>query len=233
MVGVPLLFFEISIGQLSGMGPLKFFGSTNLRPVFSGVGFFLMISSVYKAIGDTASGMWPITSTLTILLGDIVEGSNDNTFMGYLMKMKLYLGNTTFNINTDVGDALYGFTQLDALTVISLSITWVLGVLVVICGLHIISKVLYDEYYKVRVIILKQYFSLQFSYVTLLVPFTLLAVLVGRAFYSNPSQIYAGLTLILSPSWWKLLSISLWIRAITDTVLSFNVYYYLINYLII
>lgn len=74
LVGVPLLFFEISIGQLSGMGPLKFFGTTNLRPVFSGVGFFIMVSSVYKAISDTASGMWPISNTLALMLDDDTEG---------------------------------------------------------------------------------------------------------------------------------------------------------------
>lgn len=147
IVGVPLLFFEISIGQLSGMGPLKFFGTTNLRPVFSGVGFFLMLTSVYKAIGDTASGMWPVSSSLTLLLGDAVEGSHDNTFLGYLMKMKLYLGlNSTVDIKADMVDALHGFTQLDALTVISLSITWVIGVLAVICGLHFICKVLYRKH---------------------------------------------------------------------------------------
>ena len=38
-------------------------------------------------------------------------------------------------------DSMYGFTQLDALTVISLSITWVFGVLAVICGLRFITKV--------------------------------------------------------------------------------------------
>lgn len=74
LVGVPLLFFEISIGQMSGMGPLKFFGNQNLRPVFSGVGFFLMISSVYKAVSDTASGMWPISNTLSLLLSGVAQG---------------------------------------------------------------------------------------------------------------------------------------------------------------
>jgi hypothetical protein len=42
-------------------------------------------------------------------------------------------------------DSMYGFTQLDALTVISLSITWVFAVLTVICGLKFISKVFCGE----------------------------------------------------------------------------------------
>lgn len=74
IVGVPLLFFEISIGQLSGMGPLKFFGTNNLRPIFHGVGFFLMFSSVYKAMSATAAGMWPISNTITLMMGDAAKG---------------------------------------------------------------------------------------------------------------------------------------------------------------
>lgn len=74
LVGVPMLFFEISIGQISGMGPMKFFGTTNLRPIFSGVGFFLIISSVYKAVRETASGMWPISKALSLLLDDVAQG---------------------------------------------------------------------------------------------------------------------------------------------------------------
>lgn len=45
--------------------------------------------------------------------------------------------NSTFDLQED----MYGFTQLDALTVISLSITWVFAVLAVICGVKFISKV--------------------------------------------------------------------------------------------
>lgn len=70
LVGVPLLFFEISIGQLSGMGPFRFFGTTNLKSMFAGVGVLLIFSSVYKAIGDTALAMWPLSSSIGLLLGD-------------------------------------------------------------------------------------------------------------------------------------------------------------------
>lgn len=188
-VGLPLLFFEISIGQLSGMGPLKFFGINNLRPVFSGIGFFLMCSSVYKAISATASGMWPISKTIILMLGDDVKGIN-----------------STFDLQED----MYGFTQLDALTVISLSITWVFAVLAVICGVKFISKV---------------------SYITSVVPVTLVAILVVRAIYSDPSQMYTGLAVILAPSWQKLLSVPLWITAIADTALSLNLGFGVITFL--
>ncbi|XP_057367538.1 sodium- and chloride-dependent glycine transporter 1-like [Daphnia carinata] len=189
IVGVPLLFFEISIGQLSGMGPLKFFGTTNLRPVFSGVGFFLMLTSVYKAIGDTASGMWPISKTITLMLGDDIKGLNSTL---------------------DLQENMYGFTQLDALTVISLSITWVFAVLAVICGVKFISKV---------------------AYVTSVVPVILITTLVVRAIYSDPLQMYAGLAAMLAPSWHKLLSVPLWITAIADTALSLNLGFGVITFL--
>ena len=74
-VGIPLMIFEISIGQLSGMGPLKFFGNNHsLRPIFCGIGIFLMISSIYKAVGDSASATWSMSSALTLIVGDAVEG---------------------------------------------------------------------------------------------------------------------------------------------------------------
>ena len=77
LVGVPLLIFEIGIGQLSGISPLKFFGNNHsLRPIFCGVGIFLMISSVYKAIGDSASSTWAVSAALTLIVGDTVEGSS-------------------------------------------------------------------------------------------------------------------------------------------------------------
>ncbi|EFX87951.1 hypothetical protein DAPPUDRAFT_311404 [Daphnia pulex] len=181
----------MSIGQLSGMGPLKFFGTNNLRPVFSGVGFFLMISSVYKAMSVTAAGMWPISNSITLMLGDAAKGLNNTV---HFQEM----------------DTMYGFTQLDALTVISLSITWVFAVLTVICGLKFISKI---------------------SYITLLIPVTLIVILVARATYSNPLQMYSGLAYFLAPSWGKMLSISLWVRAITDTVLSMNLGFGVITFL--
>lgn len=71
----------------------------------------------------------------------------------------------------------------------------------------------------------------QISYITLLVPWTLVVILVTRAFYSNPVQIYRGLATILAPQWWRLLSIPLWIRAITDSVLSFNLGFGVIAFL--
>lgn len=69
-VGAPLLFFEISIGQLSGFGPWKFFGSQNLRAIFSGVGVFLLINSVYKVVKESATSLWPVSSTITYFLDD-------------------------------------------------------------------------------------------------------------------------------------------------------------------
>ncbi len=60
---------------------------------------------------------------------------------------------------------------------------------------------------------------------------TLIVILVARATYSNPLQIYSGLAYFLSPSWGKMLSISLWIRAITDTVLSMNLGFGVITFL--
>lgn len=74
LFGIPLLLFEISIGQLSGMGPWKFFGSEHLRPVFSGVSVFLLINSIYKAVNDSATSLWPVSQTLTLLAGESVGG---------------------------------------------------------------------------------------------------------------------------------------------------------------
>lgn len=74
LIGVPLLLFEMGIGLQSRMGPLRFFSHRNLRPVFAGVGLFLMVSSVYKAIADSATTMWPVSNTLLLLLGDSIEG---------------------------------------------------------------------------------------------------------------------------------------------------------------
>lgn len=66
----------------------------------------------------------------------------------YLYKVQLvnhgkFLSNIGLNttVHFQEMDSMYGFTQLDALTVISLSITWVFGVLAVICGLRFITKV--------------------------------------------------------------------------------------------
>ena len=69
LIGVPMLFFELSLGQMSGMGPIKLFG--NLRPVFTGVGIFLMISSVYKSIYNTALALWPLSKVMQVLLVDL------------------------------------------------------------------------------------------------------------------------------------------------------------------
>lgn len=69
------------------------------------------------------------------------------------------------------------------------------------------------------------------SYITSIVPVTLVIILVGRASYSNPSQMYAGLAAVLSPSWQKLLSVPLWITAIGDTVLSLNLGFGVITFL--
>ena len=69
-MGAPLLFFEISIGQLSGFGPWKFFGSQNLRAIFAGVGVFLLINSVYKVVKESATSLWPVSSTITYFLDD-------------------------------------------------------------------------------------------------------------------------------------------------------------------
>lgn len=75
LIGVPLLLFEIGIGHQSRMGPLVFFSHHNLRPVFNGVGLFLMIGSIYKAVGDSAMAMWPVSNTLFLLLGNTIEGA--------------------------------------------------------------------------------------------------------------------------------------------------------------
>lgn len=147
LVGVPLLFFEISIGQLSAMGPFKFFGTTNLKSVFSGVGVLLIFSSVYKAIGDTALAMWPISNSLILILGEHTEGRKivfiwnkiDNNILAWNWNLLLVFSAANTTLKTDV---LQGFTQLDALTVVSLSITWVFGVLIVICGIQLITKVM-------------------------------------------------------------------------------------------
>lgn len=61
-------------------------------------------------------------------------------YSGYLLG---YMNNDTvaFENNTAVIGVMQGFTHLDALTVVSLSITWILAVLTVICGIKFISKV--------------------------------------------------------------------------------------------
>ena len=67
-VGIPLLLFEIGVGQLAGMGPFTFF--RNLRPVFTGIGIFLMIISVYKVISNAASSLWPLSKIMLLVIGD-------------------------------------------------------------------------------------------------------------------------------------------------------------------
>lgn len=57
--------------------------------------------------------------------------------------------NFTLGIKSNItqeadSDLMHGFAQLDALTVVSLSIIWVVGVLAVICGVRFISKVNFD-----------------------------------------------------------------------------------------
>lgn len=57
------------------MNPLKFFGNNHsLRPIFCGIGIFLMISSVYKVVGDSASATWSVSAALTLIVGNAVEG---------------------------------------------------------------------------------------------------------------------------------------------------------------
>ena len=72
---------------------------------------------------------------------------------------------------------------------------------------------------------------MQIPYVTLLVPWILIVILMSKILYSNASEVYAGLASVLAPSWWKLLSINLWVRAIADTVLSLNLGYGVIAFL--
>lgn len=74
LVGMPLLLFETGIGQLSGMGPFMYF--RNLRPVFTGIGIFLMISSVYKSISNAALSLWPLSQIMLLVIGDKFESKS-------------------------------------------------------------------------------------------------------------------------------------------------------------
>ena len=71
------------------------------------------------------------------------------TFCKLQSKQVFYRFNLGLSSNTSVSykmihppsSAMQGFAHLDPLTVISLSFTWVIGVVIVVCGLRFISKV--------------------------------------------------------------------------------------------
>ena len=147
LVGMPLLFFETAIGQLSGMGPFTFFRS--LRPVFTGIGIFLMISSVYKSVSNAALSLWPLSKIVLLVIGDNFD-SKSCFFLVSFLSLLMFMINTSlgfndanFKVDWDLGQR---FTHLDALSVLSLSVVWILVVLVVICGLKVLKKVLNSIY---------------------------------------------------------------------------------------
>ena len=62
-------------------------------------------------------------------------------------------------------------------------------------------------------------------------PTALLIAVVVKVVYTNPSKVYLGLVAVLTPDWKSLGSFPIWNRAVTDTVLSFNLGYGVITFI--
>lgn len=77
VIGLPLFFIEVGLGQYSAMGPAHLYA--NLSPIFKGVGLASVISSVIVAIYYNMIIAWTIFYLFEAVMGQKWQ-SCDNWF---------------------------------------------------------------------------------------------------------------------------------------------------------
>ncbi|CAL4122377.1 unnamed protein product [Meganyctiphanes norvegica] len=78
VAGLPLFFMELALGQYTSLGPNKLY--TNLSPIFSGLGWAMVVMSGLTAIYYNVIIAWTIYYTFASLTNDLPWGHCDNPY---------------------------------------------------------------------------------------------------------------------------------------------------------
>lgn len=78
LIGLPLFYLELFIGQYSGYGPVKAF--TFIAPFFGGIGYCTTVIILLVSIYYMIIVAWTLFYTFVSITGKLAWGSCDNTY---------------------------------------------------------------------------------------------------------------------------------------------------------
>ncbi|XP_072939826.1 sodium- and chloride-dependent glycine transporter 1-like isoform X1 [Epargyreus clarus] len=78
LIGLPLFYLELYVGQFTGLGPLKAFSS--ISPFFSGLGYCTLVVISIISIYYMIIVAWTLFYTIVSIAGNLDWGSCDNAF---------------------------------------------------------------------------------------------------------------------------------------------------------